>query len=743
MEKKPVSLKLVGLPRLLYVIHRKGYPFSVLDVSREAIKKHFYFKDGRPIGSSSNVLNEVLGRLLMQEGVITQELYERSLEKVIREKKRHGEVLISMGLLTEAGLDEFLSLQTKRRLWKVFGWEDGEYRYRRTNSLPAGLEGPGFEPAKLILEGISHGFYPPDRIIEELKEYMDEPLAASDAASGEKARYGAEQFGLNLQESRFLASLDGKKTLEKAIAESDLLHQRSLALAFSFIITDTVVAGTPLKAEEHHEEHPTEHHVASQSPGAASAEERFNAELLFMKAKSAINRGAYSDAVSSLKTITRLNPNEAEYQAYMGWAMFNENPDKAEECREAIRAGLKLNKELSVAWRFLGLISLSTGDDATAIKELAEALNKNRWQSDTLSEIKRLEIKKTIAQSDRSAAKEYMSAFGFMADPFSTVPDKRFFSSLSSQTRTLEALVMAVKEGAGHLLVTGADGIGKTTLALELLSRLGDEKILSVFVLDPAQTDLGFLKTLNAEAGEPVSSTSVKDQLLHIGMVISKNRMNNARTLVIINKAHVLSAEAVGLLQEIMRLQGLQILLLAETSFEKTLNKDWFKEVRSSISTRIALDPMTFEETEVYIMKRLGACYGETQGFTLTDMALEHVFRESNGLPAKVNVVMSGLLCDAADRAMTVIDLYPKEEIKKPLLEERNKPQRRPIKQTRTAKKDTPPETEAAPKPLVERVKIMPEKTTQENKQILKLVLWSLAMLAIGFFIGALVGALR
>ncbi len=737
MEKKPGTLKLIGLPRLLYVIHRKGYPFSVLDVSREAVRKHFYFKDGRPVGSSSNVLNEVLGRLLMQEGVLTQELYERSLEKVIKEKRRHGEVLISMGLLTEAGLDEFLSLQTKRRIWKVFGWEDGEYRYRRTNSLPVGLGGPGFEPAELILEGISHGFYPPGRVIEELKEYMDKPVAAS----GEKARYNAAQFGLNLQESRFLASFDhkGKKTLKEAIDESDLLHQRSLALALSFIITDTVVAGTPAGAEEHREEHPAEHHVIEPTPGQASADERFNAELLFMKAKSAMNRGAWPDAVSSLKTITGLNPSEAEYQAYLGWAMFNENPDKAKESQEVIRAGVKLNKELSIGWRFLGLISLAAGDDASAFEELTEALNKNRWQSDILSEIKRLEIKKSFTGNGKGGGAAYMSVFGFKADPFSKVLDKRFFSSLSSQTRTLEALIKVVKHGAGHCLVTGADGIGKTTLALELLSRLGDEKILSVFVLDPAQTDLGFLKTLNMEAGEPVLSTSVKDQLLHIGMIVSRNHINNAGTLIIIDKAHVLAAEAVGLLQEIMRLQGLQILFLAEASFEETLHKDWFKEVRASISTRFALEPMTFEETEVYIMKRLEACYSNSPGFTLTDRALEHVFRESNGVPAKVNEVMSGLLCDAATRPdyTTVIDLYPKEEIKKPLPEEHKEPQppHRPIKRTRPM--------DTAPKPQVERVETMPSTPKQENKQILKLLLWSLAMLAIGFFIGSLVGALR
>ena len=119
--------------------------------------------------------------------------------------------------------------------------------------------------------------------------------------------------------------------------------------------------------------------------------------------------------------------------------------------------------------------------------------------------------------------------------------------------------------------------IGKTTLALELLSRLGDERFLSVFVLDPG-ADGPWLPENPEQGGRRAGlSTSVRDQLLHIGMIVSRNRMNNAGTLIIIDKAHVLTAEAVGLLQEIMRLQGLHILLLAEASFEETLNKDWFK----------------------------------------------------------------------------------------------------------------------------------------------------------------------
>ena len=50
----------------------------------------------------------------MQEGIISQKQYESSLEIVLKEKKRHGEVLISLGLLTEEKLNMFLTLQLKR-----------------------------------------------------------------------------------------------------------------------------------------------------------------------------------------------------------------------------------------------------------------------------------------------------------------------------------------------------------------------------------------------------------------------------------------------------------------------------------------------------------------------------------------------------------------------------------------------------------------------------------------------------
>ena len=109
MKEKQGGLARIGLPGLLNLIYIKKDPSAILDIIKEPVKKRFFFRNGMPVAASSNILNEVLGRLLMQEGVINQQQYQTSLETVLKEKKRHGEVLISMGLLTPEALDEFLA----------------------------------------------------------------------------------------------------------------------------------------------------------------------------------------------------------------------------------------------------------------------------------------------------------------------------------------------------------------------------------------------------------------------------------------------------------------------------------------------------------------------------------------------------------------------------------------------------------------------------------------------------------
>ncbi len=635
------------MPRLLHLIHRERDPAGILEITREPIKKRFFFKNGIPVAATSNILNEVLGRLLMQEGIISQKQYESSLEIVLKEKKRHGEVLISLGILTEEKLNMFLTLQLKKRLWKIFGWDEGAYRYLSVASLPQGMTEFPLNPAGVILDGISLGFYPLARIKGELKECLDAPVAGVSST----ALYRLEDFGLTIQEKRFFESIDGVKTLKEVIDSSDLLKQRALALALSFVITG-LVRKTGATDEGALTELVKDTEVLA-APFAGHADSRLNAELLFMKAKTALNEKEYKAAASILREITDLNPLEGEYWAYLGWAVFNEDRARTKEAEGLIKDSIDLNNDLDAAWFFLGALYKAQGREEEAQKAFALALSKNPLMLGAASELKRFEINKALSLKASEAYRlSYMERFGFLDDPFGAIPPETPAALSAGQEQALGFLTDGLRKMSGPMLLIGPDGSGKTFLIPELLKRLSDEKFLFAALLAPQAKELDLIKAINAEIGSPTDSPSVKEQLLTLGMRVSQNRIQNGHTVILIDRAEELSSGCLKLIQYISRLKGLQVALLAGPGLAERLKQPEFSELDQKLQSRFLMPAMSCEETKDYILKRLSSAKRAGTGeVSFTEQELQGIFSSSKGLPGLVDKEASLALAKKAEEA--------------------------------------------------------------------------------------------
>ncbi len=631
MKEKQGNIARVGLPRLLYSIFEKADRFAILDIIREPVKKRFYFVDGIPVAATSNILNEVLGRLLIQEGIITQKQYERSLEVVLHEKKRHGEVLISMRLLTQDQLDSFLALQLKRRLLRIFSWNDGTYRYMKADSVPAGLSRFPLHPAGLILEGISVGFYPELSLRSDLKPWSDRVLKPSASALGQRCTL--DDFGLNLQEKRFFESFDGQKTLKEVLDSSDLLRQRALSLSLSFIITGSLkaegVAAETIELEETTETRTTE----------TGGDTRLSAELMFIKAKGSLAEGSYKDAIKTLQQITDLNPTEGEYWAHLGWAVYKDDPSKLKEAEQLIKDSIDLNNELDSAWYFLGRIFIEADDLAWAQKALTTALAKNPWMTEALYELKRLELRrKTPPASDQY--KESLDRLGFRDDPFEEVPDNRFLSLPASRTDLLEKVLKDIRAQTEPVLVTGPDSSGKTTFALEIIRSLATDKALVCYINEPPEKELLLVKELNAEFGVQTESATTKELLLSLGMRVTQNRIQGGRALIIIDNAERLNTGCLKLIQYLSRIRSIQILLVAGPALSERLQNPDFAELDAKILARHVLEPLDLQESRAYIERRVRAALDATppEGFfLLAEQAVEKIYETSGGLPGRIN----------------------------------------------------------------------------------------------------------
>lgn len=663
MKENSGNIGRVSLPRLLNLIHKKADAFGVLDVSKDPVKKRFYFKDGLLVSSTSNMLNEVLGRILLQDGILNLKDYERSLEISAKDKKRHGEVLISMGILKEEDLRHFLTAQLKNRILKIFGWNEGVFSYSRLERPLENISGPPLHPGYLIVEGISLGYYPPQRLEAELVAYMDKALSPV-PATGLICR--PEDLRLNIQEERFLNSFDGKKTLHEVLEGSNLLRHRAASLALSFIITG-IVNGLCAAEAEVSIEGELKEAPAIEAAGAG----RLNAELLFAKAKGAVLTNDFSVALKMLEQIVELNPLEAEYWAYLGWAIFNENPDNAKKAEKIIKDAIDLDNDLDAAWHFLGMVFLHSGDAAWAEKAFRTALQKNPWMLESLAEIKRLEIKGGLQGPGRGG---YLSALGFLEDPFTGAPEQLFLDLPAAREKTLETVLERIKKRSGPLVVEGPAGSGKTTLLLQLIKKLTNEKILCACVLRPPEKELLLIQAINAELGVKKGNGTVKEELLNLGLKVSQNKVHGGHTIIIIDNAHTLSRGCLKFIQYLTRLKTLQTVLFAETSFTDKLSRDVeLKELKEKLvqDNIFTVEQLTTDETRSFVLKRLENAKnsGEINFEDLVSGAVAaEIHEKSEGLPAGILNASADFFRKKAEEAVftTVADTVPANELEAP-----------------------------------------------------------------------------
>ncbi|MBI5885053.1 MAG: tetratricopeptide repeat protein [Deltaproteobacteria bacterium] len=627
MQELRGNLSQTSLPQLLHRIYVEPDPCGVLDIARGQTMRHFFFKNGRLVAASSNVLNEVIGRLLVAEKVITQTDYELSLEKVVNEKRRHGEVLISMGLITERELNEFLASQFKRRIWKVMGLPDGTFAYHTAAVVSSGIEQAPAHPAFLILEGLSHGFYPAQRLETDLKPYLDTVYKAATYTG----RYRSADFDLNLQEARFLKLFDGNMTLTQAMDASALLRHRAESLAMAFIITGMIRtqkageeeedAGAPIPEPGETTFEPIPVTVVAEpavvieppvQPGPQPVPQRapaalFNAERLFGQAKTALNAKDYPAAVELFKEISVLNPQEAEYKAYLAWTHYSRDLATALKAGEVLRELLTANPEIPEAWRFLGNIYLASGFPEAAEKAFRTALSKNPRLLDTLSIVKLQEFKRSARPfDDASVRRRYMEYYGFLEDPLTEEPDARYFVNHSGVAPAIDAALGAIKKRAGHVLIQGTPGAGKTSAAFELIRRLNGEKIMVAFLLDAYSDKRAFLRAIDAEF-RCSTAGSLKDDLLSLTMAIEQNHLKGGGALIVIDRANELCDECLALVGELMRHKYLQVVLIGLPVLGARLKTPAFRETNSKITVHQTLSPISAGETRAYLAKRLAA----------------------------------------------------------------------------------------------------------------------------------------
>lgn len=138
---------------LLFELYEDGFTGKLI-LESFVDKSVINFINGQPVNVKFNKIQFTLGRILLKKGLLTEEDYLKSLDMMVKEGKRHGEILINMNLLKPSDIVEAIKEQFYSKLYYFFSKRDGEFLIVRTDFDELNLTNPKVDIFDLIYNGI-------------------------------------------------------------------------------------------------------------------------------------------------------------------------------------------------------------------------------------------------------------------------------------------------------------------------------------------------------------------------------------------------------------------------------------------------------------------------------------------------------------------------------------------------------------------------------------------------------------
>ena len=214
------------LPEMLRTIHHYRVPGVVTATYADVVKK-IYLLGGNVIFATSSDLRDSLGAYLRQCALISSAELRLSVDRRdLAPGKRHGELLVEMGILTPEVLRQIVTEQVKAILYSVFSWEKGSVtfeagRFRKDELIQLDLPTP-----QAIADGIRL-LADPRRVVARLGPSW---------TMFDRGELSAAESGVtwNAGELKFLSLVDGRRTLRDLITAGpgDVSANAKLVYAF-------------------------------------------------------------------------------------------------------------------------------------------------------------------------------------------------------------------------------------------------------------------------------------------------------------------------------------------------------------------------------------------------------------------------------------------------------------------------------------------------------------------------------
>ncbi len=243
----------------------------------------------------------------------------------------------------------------------------------------------------------------------------------------------------------------------------------------------------------------------------------------------------------------------------------------------------------------------------------------------------------------------YESFYRLSTKPFGSNPDPDFIFTRRGHELAMAHLRYGISQSTGFVVITGAPGTGKTTLARVLLKELANNTTVVVAHLPSTHLAADDLLCAVADSfglkSEGQSKPEVLKLLKNFFLTCIRERK---RTLLVIDEAQNLTLCAFEELRLLANLRLgaktlLQTILLGQEQFRQMLGAQEFTQITQRVVANYHLVPFTLQETQSYIESRL--LHANWQGNPhFSYDAIFCIHEHTEGIPRRINKFCEKLL---------------------------------------------------------------------------------------------------
>ncbi|SCW44444.1 putative secretion ATPase, PEP-CTERM locus subfamily [Sphingobium faniae] len=254
----------------------------------------------------------------------------------------------------------------------------------------------------------------------------------------------------------------------------------------------------------------------------------------------------------------------------------------------------------------------------------------------------------------------YDQFYGLQGRPFQLTPDPHFYFESATHRKALSYLGYGLAQGEGFIVITGDIGAGKTTLVGHLMNTIDPQRLTAVKIVSTQVEADDMLRLAAQSFGLAVDGLAKAQILRQIEGFLHAQARAGRRSLLIVDEAQNLPISAVEELRMLSNFQLggqslLQIFLLGQPEFRDLLKSPELEQLRQRVIATHHLEPMMASEIEPYIVHRL-SLVGWTCNPHFTDDAFAAIYAATDGVPRRVNALVSRLLLLGAIEQLGALD---------------------------------------------------------------------------------------